>query len=64
MTKIASLKDDLLSGVKAIAAFIGEEEQTVGRLIRNGHLPAFRRGKMIFARKSEIEASFRSEPGK
>lgn len=55
-----NLKDDLLSGVKEIAAFIGEDEQVTGRLIRQGLLPAFRRSRKIFARRSEIDAAFRS----
>ncbi|WP_137871469.1 helix-turn-helix domain-containing protein [Sphingopyxis sp. 2PD] len=55
-----SLREDLLSGVKEIAAFIGEDEQVTGRLIRQGLLPAFRRSRKIYARKSEIDAAFRS----
>lgn len=54
------LKTDLLSGVKDIAGYIGEQETVTGRLIRDGLLPAFRRGRKIYARKSEIDAAFRS----
>jgi hypothetical protein len=55
-----NLKDDLLSGVKDIAGYVGEDEQVTGRLIRQGLLPAFKRGRKIYARKSEIDAAFRS----
>jgi hypothetical protein len=55
-----SLKDDLLSGVAEIAAYIGEDQQVTGRLVRNGHVPSFKRGAKIYARKSEIDAAFRS----
>jgi hypothetical protein len=58
--KMDNLKDDLLSGVAEIAAYVGENEQVTGRLIRNGHLPSFKRGAKIYARKSEIDAAFRS----
>lgn len=57
---MGKLKEDLLSGVKDIAGYIGEDEQVTGRLIRQGLLPAFRRGRKIFARRSEIDAAFRS----
>ena len=55
-----NLKDDLLSGVKEIAEFVGEDEQVTGLLIRQGLLPAFKRGRKIFARRSEINSAFRS----
>ncbi|WP_088473432.1 helix-turn-helix domain-containing protein [Sphingopyxis witflariensis] len=56
-----ALKDDLLSGVKEISDFVGEDQQVTGRLIRQGLLPAFKRGRKIFARRSEINAAFRSD---
>lgn len=56
----SSLKDDLLSGVERIAEYIGEDKQVTGRLIRGGLLPAFKRGRKIYARRSEIDAAFSS----
>lgn len=54
------LKDDLLSGAKAIADYIGESPMTTYRLVAKGDIPAIRKGRKIFARKSEIDAAFRS----
>lgn len=54
------LKEDLLSGIKDIAAHIGEPEQATYFMIRKGHIPAFQRGRKWYARRSEIDAAFRS----
>ncbi|QUM70857.1 helix-turn-helix domain-containing protein [Sphingopyxis granuli] len=56
----STLKEDLLSGMKAIAAHIGETEMTTYNMVRKGEVPAFQRGRKWFARKSEIDAAFRS----
>ena len=56
------LSDDLLEGAGAIAGFIGKTERSTYHLIYNDQIPHFRRGRKIYARKSEIEAAFRSEP--
>ena len=54
------LADDVLDGVKEIAAFIGKSERATFHLIHGNQLPVFRLGKKIHARKSELEAAFRS----
>lgn len=56
-----ALREDLLSGVKDIASYIGEDEQVTGRMIRKRLLPAFQRGRKWYARRSEIDAAFRSD---
>lgn len=55
-----ALRDDLLAGVKSIAEYIGQDKQATQRLIAKGEIPAFKKGGKIFARKSQIEAAFRS----
>lgn len=54
------LADDVLDGVKEIAAFIGKSERATFHLIHGNQLPVFRLGKKIHARKSELEAAFRA----
>lgn len=55
-----NLKDDLLSGMKAIAEHVGEPETVTYFMCRKGDIPAFQRGRKWYARKSEIDAAFRS----
>ncbi|MBN8844303.1 MAG: helix-turn-helix domain-containing protein [Sphingomonadales bacterium] len=55
-----ALKEDLLSGVQSIADYIGEDKQVAQRLITKGEIPAFKKGRKVFARKSEIDAAFRN----
>lgn len=55
-----ALKDDLLSGMKAIADHIGESEAATYFMVRKGQIPAFQRGRKWFARRSELDAAFRS----
>lgn len=55
-----ALKEDLLSGVQSIADYIGEDKQVAQRLIAKGAIPAFKKGRKVFSRKSEIDAAFRS----
>lgn len=54
------LADDVLDGVREIAEFIGKSERATFHLVHAGQLPVFRLGKKIHARKSELEAAFRS----
>jgi len=54
------LADDILDGVKEIAAFIGKSERATFHLIHENRLPVFRLGKKIHARKTELEAAFRA----
>lgn len=55
-----ALKDDLLSGMKAIAEHIGETQTATYFMARKGDIPAFQRGRKWYARISEIDAAFRS----
>ena len=55
------LRDDLLTGAKAAADYIGATPRTVYHMAENGTLPCVKRGKRLFFRKSELEAAFRSE---
>ncbi len=56
----AALKDDLLSGIKQIAEYVGEAEMAAYFMVRKGDIPAFQRGRKWYARRSEIDAAFRS----
>lgn len=55
------LSDDLLSGAKAAAAYIGETTRAVYHMTEQGRLPVIRMGRRLYFRKSELEAAFRSE---
>lgn len=55
------LADDILSGVPAIARHIGKTERATYHLIYNNRVPHFKIGGRIHARRSEINAAFRSE---
>ena len=54
------LRDDLISGGTAIADFLGESERSTWHLIHTGQIPVIRKGRKIFARKSELEKAFSS----
>lgn len=54
------LAEDVLDGVKEIAAFIGKSERATFHLVAAGQIPVFRLGKRIHARKSELEQALRS----
>ena len=46
--------DDLLHGAHEIAAFLGEKPRRIHYLAERGELPAFRVGRLLYARKSTI----------
>ncbi|AEG50774.1 hypothetical protein Sphch_3159 [Sphingobium chlorophenolicum L-1] len=54
------LSHDLLSGVRQIADHIGKSERATYHLIENHRIPVFRLGNKIHARRSELDAAFRS----
>ena len=54
------LKNDLLSGAKAAAQYIGVTPRAVFHMCDSGTLPHIKKGKRLFFRKSELEAAFRS----
>lgn len=55
------LAEDLLSGAKAAADFIGESPRAIYHMVERGQLPCTRKGRKLYFRKSELEASFRAE---
>jgi len=54
------LADDLLPGASAAAAYIGVTPRAVYHLVEAGHLPAIRKGRKLYFRKTELEAAFRA----
>jgi hypothetical protein len=54
----ATLGDDLLSGVAAIAKYLGQPESVTGYQVRQGFWgdAVFRVGKRIYGRKSRFNA--------
>lgn len=55
------LSNDLLTGAKAAAEYIGATPRIVYHMVECGNLPVIRKGKRLWFRKSELEAAFRSE---
>jgi hypothetical protein len=51
------LADDLLSGIRQIAEYLGESERRTEYLVERNLIPVFRLGKRINARKSELAAA-------
>lgn len=52
------LKDDLLAGANAAAAYIGVTPRAVYHLVDGDRLPVTRIGKRLYFRKSELERAF------
>lgn len=55
------LKDDLLPGAKAAAAYVGVPARAIYHLTEKGLLPAVRMGRSLYYRKSELDRAFSSE---
>lgn len=55
------LADDLLPGAIAAAAYIGVTPRAVYHLVEAGHLPAIKKGRKLYFRKTELEAAFRAD---
>lgn len=55
------LSTDLLSGAEAAAAFIGIAPRQIYHMVDAGHLPAIRKGRRLYFRKSELEKAFSSD---
>lgn len=55
------LSQDLIAGARAAAAYSGLTERQIYHMSEQGLLPAIRRGRKLFFRKSELEAAFRSD---
>ncbi len=50
------LKDDILRGADAIATYLGFPRRAVYHAVAKGHLPHFRIGETVCARKSTLTA--------
>lgn len=55
------LNADLIHGARAAADYCGITRRAIYHLVEQGHLPCIRKGKVMFFRKSELDAAFRSE---
>ncbi len=55
-----TLADDLLSGAKAAAEYLGETERAVYNMAEKGQLPCIRKGRKLYFRRSELNDAFRS----
>jgi excisionase family DNA binding protein len=53
-----ALAEDLLPRAIAAAAYIGVTPRAVYHLVEGGHLPAIRKGRRLYFRKSELERAF------
>jgi excisionase family DNA binding protein len=53
-----ALRDDLLTGVAEIAEYTGQPKRRILHLIEAHGLPVFRRGRVIHARKHQVDAYF------
>lgn len=51
-----NLAADILRGAEAISAFIGLPRRSVYHAVSKGHLPHFKIGEMICARRSTLVA--------
>ncbi|MEO1921833.1 MAG: helix-turn-helix domain-containing protein [Sphingomonadaceae bacterium] len=54
------LNSDLIQGAAAAAEFTGLPRRTIYNMVENDQLPAIKRGRRLFFRRSELEAAFRS----
>jgi hypothetical protein len=55
---MATLRDDLLTGVAEIADYTGQPKRRILYLIETHGLPVFRRGRVIHARKHHVDEYF------
>lgn len=55
------LNADLICGATAAARYTGLTARQIYHMVECGNLPAVRKGRLLFFRKSELEAAFRSE---
>lgn len=54
------LKDDLIPGCPAAAAYTGLKESTIYHLASTGRIPSRKMGKKLYFLKSELDLAFRS----
>ena len=54
------LNQDLIHGAKAAGDFCGLTARTIYHMVEKGDLPAIKKGRALFFRKSELERAFSS----
>ncbi|USA39640.1 helix-turn-helix domain-containing protein [Pelagerythrobacter marinus] len=54
------LAEDLLDGAAAAATYLGLKPRTVYALVSAGELPAVKKGRKLFFRKSELDRAFQT----
>ncbi|TGP88918.1 MULTISPECIES: DNA-binding protein [unclassified Mesorhizobium] len=59
-----NLAADILEGAAAIAAWTGFKRRAVYHAVANGHLPHFRMGETVCARKSTLLAWIAQQEGR
>jgi hypothetical protein len=55
-----NLGSDLLTGAKEIAAWLNWPRRRVYNAVEKRLIPCFKKGDLIMARKSELDAAFRA----
>lgn len=53
------LNEDLIKGANAAAAYCGLPARTIYHLVEIGELPAIKKGKVLFFRKTSLDRSFK-----
>lgn len=58
------LSADLIKGAAGVESYTGGvlSQRQVYHMVENGQLPAIRKGRTLFFRKSALEAAFAVEP--
>jgi len=56
-----TLGDDLLTGAKEIGGWLKWPPRRVYRAVEKNLIPCFKKGDLIMARKSELDAAFRAD---
>lgn len=55
---MTALADDLIKGARAAATYLGVSERSVYHMAEHKQIPAIRRGRILFFRKSELDEAF------
>lgn len=55
------LAEDLLTGARAAAVYVGVPPRAIYHMVESGCLPVTRMGRRLFFRKSELNRAFSAE---
>lgn len=55
------MNSDLIVGANGAALYTGLSRRTVYRLVDEGHIPAVRKGRRLYFRKSELDRAFSAQ---